>query len=297
MADAASFATEKAPLCSGPDPEPKLPTRFVVPKGAVDTHAHILGLPPRYSLSDARGYTAPEAPLSRYLAMLDATGMTHGVLVQASVHGTDNSLIKEALIAQKGKLKGIAVVPPEVDERGLEDLSNAGYVGCRFNVLFGGGVGFGAIDTLAQKVKPFGWHLQFLMDVREIAPIAKKLEQLPVPWVIDHMGHMPTSAGLKNPGFQTFLSLLKNSDGWVKMSGAFRQSVDGSPYRDTIPFAHALVAVRPDRLVWGSDWPHVAIKPPMPEIGELLDLFAEWIPDGDQRNRVLVDNANKLYGF
>ena len=153
MADAASFATEKAPLCSGPDPEPKLPTRFVVPKGAVDTHAHILGLPPRYSLSDARGYTAPEAPLSRYLAMLDATGMTHGVLVQASVHGTDNSLIKEALIAQKGKLKGIAVVPPEVDERGLEDLSNAGYVGCRFNVLFGGGVGFGAIDTLAQKSK------------------------------------------------------------------------------------------------------------------------------------------------
>jgi 2-pyrone-4,6-dicarboxylate lactonase len=297
MADAASFATEKAPLCSGPDSSPQGPTRFVVPVGAVDTHAHILGLPPKYPLSDARGYTAPEAPLSRYLAMLDATGMAYGVLVQASVHGTDNSLIKEALTAQKGRLRGIAVVAPDVSERELEDLSKAGYVGCRFNVLFGGGIGFDAIDTLAQKVKPFGWHLQFLMDVREIAPIAKKLENLPVPWVIDHMGHMPTSAGLNNPGFQTFLSLLRNSDGWVKMSGAFRQSVEGSLYRDTIPFAHALVAKRPERLVWGSDWPHVAIKPPMPKIGKILDLLVDWVPDADQRKRVLVDNAHKLYGF
>lgn len=297
MADAASFATERAPLCSGPDPNPGRPARFTVPAGAVDTHAHILGLPPKYPLSDFRAYTAPEAPLEKYLSMLNATGMAYGVLVQASVHGTDNSLIKEALIAQKGKLRGIAVVGPDVSERELEDLKNVGYVGCRFNVLFGGGIGFEAIDTLAKKVKPFGWHLQLLMDVREIAPISKKLENLLVPWVIDHMGHMPTSAGLNNPGFQTFLSLLRNSDGWVKMSGAFRQSVEGAPYRDTIPFAHALVKTRPDRLVWGSDWPHVAIKPPTPKIGELLDLLADWVSDAEQRKRILVDNAHKLYGF
>jgi 2-pyrone-4,6-dicarboxylate lactonase len=297
MADAASFATEKAPLCSGPDPNPQLPKRFVVPAGAVDTHAHILGLPPKYPLSDARAYTAPEAPLPRYLAMLEATGMQYGVLVQASVHGSDNNLIKDALIAQRGKLRGIAVIAPEINERELEDLNKAGYVGCRINVLFGGGIGFDAIDALARKVTSFGWHLQFLMDVREIAPIAKKLENLSVPWVVDHMGHMPTSAGLNNPGFQTFLSLLRNSNGWVKMSGAFRQSVEGAPYRDTIPFAHALIATRPDRLVWGSDWPHVAIKPPMPKIGELLDLLADWVPDADQRKRILVDNAHKLYGF
>jgi predicted TIM-barrel fold metal-dependent hydrolase len=133
-------------------------------------------LPPRYPLVDTRSYTAPEASPRAYLAMLKSTGMTHGVLVQPSVHGTDNSLIAETLRAEGGKLRGIAVVAPEVSERELEALNQAGYRGCRLNVLFGGGIGLAAIDTLAKKVTPFGWHLQFLIDVREIAPIAKKLE-------------------------------------------------------------------------------------------------------------------------
>jgi predicted TIM-barrel fold metal-dependent hydrolase len=254
-------------------------------------------LPPRYPLVDTRSYTAPEASPRAYLAMLKATGMTHGVLVQPSVHGTDNSLIAETLRAEGGKLRGIAVVAPEVSERELEALNQAGYRGCRLNVLFGGGIGLAAIDTLAKKVASFGWHLQFLIDVREIAPIAKKLEKLPVPWVVDHMGYVPAHEGVSNAGFRTLVSLLRDSDGWVKISGAFRLSSEGPPYRDTIPFAHALLDARPDRLVWGSDWPHVAVKPPMPKIGELLDLLADWVPDEGQRKRVLVDNAHKLYGF
>jgi predicted TIM-barrel fold metal-dependent hydrolase len=297
VADAAKFATARAPLCPGPDPDPGPPTRFKVPAGAVDCHAHIIGLPPRHPLVEERSYTAPEAPPSAYLAMLAATGMTHGVVVQPSVHGTDNSLIAETLRAQKGKLRGIAVVAPDVSERELESLNQAGYRGCRLNVLFGGGIGLHAIDTLARKVAPFGWHLQFLIDVREIAPIAKKLEKLPVPWVVDHMGYVPAREGVNNPGFRTLVSLLRDTDGWVKISGAFRLTGEGPPYRDTIPFAHALLAARPDRLVWGSDWPHVAIKPPIPKIGELLDLLADWVPDAEQRRRVLVDNAHSLYGF
>ena len=297
MSDAKSFATERAPLCSAPDPDPRGPTRYAVPPGAVDCHAHIIGLPPRYPLVDTRSYTAPEASPRAYLAMLKATGMMHGVLVQPSVHGTDNSLIAETLRAEGGRLRGIAVVAPEVSERELEALNQAGYRGCRLNVLFGGGIGLAAIDTLAKKVAPFGWHLQFLIDVREIAPIAKKLEKLPVPWVVDHMGYVPAHEGVSNAGFRTLVSLLRDSDGWVKISGAFRLSSEGPPYRDTIPFAHALLAARPDRLVWGSDWPHVALTPPMPKIGELLDLLADWVPDERQRQRVLVDNAHKLYGF
>jgi predicted TIM-barrel fold metal-dependent hydrolase len=297
VADAGSFATERAPLCSAPDPDPRGPTRYVVPPGAVDCHAHIIGLPPRYPLVDTRSYTAPEASPQAYLAMLAATGMTHGVLVQPSVHGTNNRLIAETLRAEKDKLRGIAVVAPEISERELEALNEAGYHGCRLNVLFGGGIGLEAIDTLAKKVAPFGWHLQFLIDVREIAPIAKKLETLAVPWVVDHMGYVPAHEGVSNAGFRTLVSMLRDSDGWVKISGAFRLSSEGPPYRDTIPFAHALLEARPDRLVWGSDWPHVAIKPPMPKIGELLDLLADWVPDAGQRNRVLVDNAHKLYGF
>jgi 2-pyrone-4,6-dicarboxylate lactonase len=297
VSDAAEFATDRAPLCSGPDPHPGPPTRFKVPPGAVDCHAHIIGLPPRYPFVDTRSYTAPEASARAYLAMLKATGMTHGVLVQPSVHGTDNSLIAETLRSEKGKLRGIAVVAPEVSERELAALNEAGYRGCRLNVLFGGGIGLAAIDTLAKKVAPFGWHLQFLIDVREIAPIAKKLEKLPVPWVVDHMGYVPAHEGVSNAGFRTLVSLLRDTDGWVKISGAFRLSSEGAPYRDTIPFAHALLEARPDRLVWGSDWPHVAIKPPTPKIGELLDLLADWVPDEGQRKRVLVDNAHKLYAF
>ncbi len=227
MSDAAEFATDRAPLCSGPDPHPGPPTRFKVPPGAVDCHAHIIGLPPRYPLVETRSYTAPEASPQAYLAMLKATGMTHGVLVQPSVHGTDNSLIAETLRAQKGKLRGIAVVAPEVSERELAALNEAGYRGCRLNVLFGGGIGLAAIDTLAKKVAPFGWHLQFLIDVREIAPIAKKLEKLPVPWVVDHMGYVPAHEGASNAGFRTLVSLLRDTDGWVKISGAFRLSSEG----------------------------------------------------------------------
>jgi len=297
VADAASFATDRAPLCPGPDPNPRGPARYAVPPGAADCHAHIIGLPPRYPLVDTRSYTAPEASPEAYLAMLKATGMTYGVLVQPATHGTDNRLILETLRAHPGKLKGIAVVAPEVSDRELAELNEAGYRGCRLNTLFGGGIGLGAIDTLAKKIAPFGWHLQFLMDVREIAPIAKKLEKLSVPWVIDHMGYVPAHEGPSNAGFRTMVSLLRDSDGWVKISGAFRLSTEGSPYRDTIPFAHALVSARADRLVWGSDWPHVAISPPMPKIGELLDLLADWVPDAEQRKRVLVDNARKLYGF
>jgi predicted TIM-barrel fold metal-dependent hydrolase len=297
MSEAASYATDRAPLCAGPDPHPRPARRFKVPAGAVDTHAHVIGLPPRYPLVTTRSYTAPEASPAAYLAMLDAVGMAHGVLVQVSVHGTDNGLLVEALGLGKGRLRGICVISPDVSDRELEQLAAAGVVGARLNVLFGGGIGFDAIDTLARRIRPFGWHLQFLMDVRDIAPIAGKLAKLPVPWVIDHMGHLPADAALKNDGFQTMLRLLHDTDGWVKLSGAYRVSVAGPPYADTIAMACALVEARPDRLVWGSDWPHVSHKGPMPNVGDLLDLLADWVRDPAVRDRILADNAHRLYGF
>ena len=297
MPDAKDFATPTAPVCAGPDPEISGPSRYEVPAGAVDTHAHVLGLPPRYPLEKDRGYTAPEATAAAYLSMLDKTGMAHGVLVQPSVHGTDNRLAEETIVANSKRLRGVAVVAPDISERELARLNNAGFRGCRFNTMFGGGIGLDAIGTLAKKIKPLGWHMQFLMDVRKIGEIADKLSSLPVPWVIDHMGYMPTNEGIENPGFHLLLSLLKDGNGWVKLSGAFRVSSAGAPYRDTIPFAHALVAARPDRMLWGSDWPHVAITPPMPKIGGLLDLFAEWVPDENTRKQIFVDNPHKLYGF
>jgi 2-pyrone-4,6-dicarboxylate lactonase len=282
--------------CPAPDPHPEGPTRYAVPPGAVDTHAHVIGLPPDFPLVADRSYTPPSAPAERYLAMLDGTGMANGVLVQVSVHGTDNRLMVETLRANRQRLRGIAVIPLGLPDAELAALKEAGVVGLRLNVLFGGGVGLDQVESYGALAREMGWHLQFLLDARALPTIAGRLSRLPVPLVFDHMGHMPTSAGIDHPGFQALLGLVADGN-WVKLSGAFRDSVTGPPYADTIPFARALNDAAPDRCLWGSDWPHVAAWDGPPRTRDLLDLMAEWVPDADRRRMVFVDNPRRLYGF
>jgi predicted TIM-barrel fold metal-dependent hydrolase len=256
----------------------------------------VIGLPPAYPFVQQRSYTPPEAPLESYLAMLDATGMTYGVLVQVSVHGSDNRMLLSALEAQPARLRGIAVTPPDTPEAALRKMHDAGVRGLRLNVLFGGGIGFDALSRYNDLCRDMGWHLQFLLDARQLPELDPKIRKLTVPFVVDHMGHMPTSAGTDDPGFKLLLDYVRDG-AWVKLSGAFRTSVDGAPYRDTIPFARALFEAAPTRCLWGSDWPHVARREPMPKIGELLDLVADWIPDEADRHRYFVMNPAALYGF
>ncbi|AWB21620.1 GntR family transcriptional regulator [Methylobacterium currus] len=282
--------------CPGPAPHPRGPTRFTVPAGAVDTHAHVIGLPPAHAFVATRSYTPPEATPEAYLGMLDATGMTHGVLIQVSVHGTDNRLMLETLRAHPRRLRGIAVIPLGLPEAELAALKEAGVVGLRLNVLYGGGVGFEAVEAYGALCREMGWHLQFLIDARALPPLAGRLSRLPVPFCIDHMGHFPTSCGVGDEGFHTLVSLVRDG-AWVKLSGAYRNSVAGPPYADTVPFARAIHAAAPERCVWGSDWPHVAHWGPMMNVGDLLDLLAEWVPDEADRHRVLVENPARLYGF
>jgi predicted TIM-barrel fold metal-dependent hydrolase len=284
------------PACPGPAPLQHRPTRYTVPKGAVDTHAHVIGLPPRYPFVESRSYTPPEATPAQYLAMLDATGMDHGVLVQVSVHGTDNSLMLETLAAHPRRLRGIAVIPPDLPARELAAMHEAGVRGLRLNILYGGGVGLEHLDRYAALAREMGWHLQFLVDAQDLVLLAPRLGRLPVPFVVDHWGHFPVSRGLRDEGFQTLLSLLRDG-GWVKLSGAYRNTVEGPPYADTTPFGQMLHAAAPDRCVWGSDWPHVSHWGPMMTVGALLDLLADWVPDEAARHRVLVENAHRLYGF
>ncbi|GJD61273.1 amidohydrolase family protein [Methylobacterium frigidaeris] len=282
--------------CPGPAPHPRGPTRFAVPAGAVDTHAHVIGLPPAYPFVATRSYTPPEATPAAYLGMLDATGMTHGVLIQVSVHGTDNRLMLETLRAHPRRLRGIAVIPLGLPEAELAALKEAGVVGLRLNVLYGGGVGFEAVEAYGALCREMGWHLQFLIDARSLPPLAGRLSRLPVPFCIDHMGHFPTSCGVEDEGFRTLVSLVRDG-AWVKLSGAYRNSVAGPPFADTVPFARALHDAGPERCVWGSDWPHVSHWGPMMNVGDLLDLLAEWVPDEADRHRVLVANPARLYGF
>ena len=281
------------PACPPPDSAPHGPTRFAVPHGAVDTHAHVIG-PPPYAAQ--RSYTPPEAPAAAYLAMLDDTGMTCGVLVQVSVHGTDNRLMLETMRAHPHRLRGIAVIPTDLPARDMAGLKDAGVVGLRLNVLYGGGVGFNHLERYAAICQDMGWHLQFLLDARTLPSLATRLGRLPVPFVVDHMGHFPTAEGVASEGFQSLLSLVRDG-AWVKLSGAYRNSGEERHYHDTTAFARALHEAAPDRCVWGSDWPHVAHHRPMMNVGDLLDLLADWVPSERARNGVLVDNAHRLYGF
>jgi 2-pyrone-4,6-dicarboxylate lactonase len=267
-----------------------------VPAGAVDTHAHVIGAPPAYPLVDDRSYTPPEASEAAYLAMLDATGMAKGVLVQVSVHGTDNRLLVETLRRHPDRLRGVAVIPLGLPDRDLRDLHEAGVRGLRLNVLFGGGIGLDALEAYGALAREMGWHLQFLLDARDLPPLAARIARLPVPAVIDHMGHVPVSVGLDDPGIQAMLGLVHDG-AWVKLSGAFRTSESGPPFRDTVPLAHALADAAPDRCLWGSDWPHVSLYERAPRIDGLLDLVADWIPDEERRRLFFVDNPRRLYGF
>ena len=282
--------------CPAPDPHPAGPTRYAVPAGAVDSHAHVIGRPPAHPFVENRSYTPPAAPAQAYLAMLDATGMAHGVLVQVSVHGTDNWLLLETLAANAERLRGIAVIPLGLPERDLRAMKDAGIVGLRLNVLYGGGIDFAAVEAYGALAREMGWHLQFLIDARSLPPLAQRLSRLPVPFVVDHMGHMPTAAGLSDPGFSTLVALVRDG-AWVKLSGAFRTSVAGAPYADTIPFARALNDAAPERCLWGSDWPHVAAWDGPPKLATLLDLIADWVPDEARRRRLFVENPRALYGF
>lgn len=287
---------QDAPACPGPDPEPRGPARFRVPAGAVDTHAHVIGLPPAYPFVEQRSYTPPAAPGTAYIRMLDQAGMTYGVLVQVSVHGSDNRLLLSTLRQHRERLRGIAVMPLGLPAAEYEQARDAGVVGLRLNVLYGGGIGFDALAEYGALARDMGWHLQFLIDARQLPPLAATIAALPVPYVVDHMGHFPTSVGTGDAGFQTLLGLVRDG-GWVKLSGAYRNSEDGLPYADTIPYARLLAEAAPDRCVWGSDWPHVSHWKPMMNVGDLLDTLYDWVPDDAARHRVLVENPHRLYGF
>ncbi|PRZ42220.1 putative TIM-barrel fold metal-dependent hydrolase [Antricoccus suffuscus] len=244
-----------------------------------------------------RSYTPPPATEADYLAMLDATGMGRGVLVQISVNGTDNSYMLTALRHNSDRLRGVAVVDPSIGASELADLHAAGVRGTRLNVLFGGGVGFDGMETLAAKVAPLGWHLQLLVDARQLPELMPRLTKLPVPVVIDHMGHMPADLGVDHPAFVSLLTLVRDHGGWVKLSGAYRIDPQAPTYPAASAFAAALVAAAPTRCVYGSDWPHVAPPYAMPDTGWMRNLIGDWIPDPEVRHLVLVDNPARLYDF
>jgi predicted TIM-barrel fold metal-dependent hydrolase len=285
-----------APPCAPPRLDVRKP-RLALPPKAVDCHCHVFGPRDKYPWAAARLYTPPPVYLEDYLAMLRTTGFERGVMVQTGLYGNDNSFIVDAIKANPGKLRGIALIGESVTDRALRDLAEAGVRGFRVNRTAKTGLAFDVARKLAERVKAFGWHVQFLLDVEDHPDLDSMLGSFPTEVVIDHMGRPDPNKGVNAPGFQALIRLLRSGRGWAKLSAPYRTSLREPPYDDMTPFAHALVAAAPDRLVWGSDWPHVLLEKTMPNDGDLVDQIAVWAPDEKTRRRILVDNAERLYGF
>lgn len=286
--------TSSLPRCAAPHPSPGSP-RSLAPPGAWDCHAHIFGPTERYPLHPTRSYDPAPASLMAYRNMLATLGIEHAVIVQPSIYGTNNSCTADALRASNGAWRGVAVVDAEVSARELRELHDIGFRGVRFNLLFLGGTALDQLEAIAGRIAPLGWHVQLLLDGRELPVLAGRLARLPVPFVIDHMGHFPAAEGIDSVAMRQLLSLLEGDRGWVKLSGPYRLTPHEHPYANTSPLARVLVEHAPHRLVWGSDWPHPSIPQTMPDDGPLFDLLSQWAPNAETRRRILVDNPRHLY--
>jgi predicted TIM-barrel fold metal-dependent hydrolase len=268
----------------------------------VDCHAHVFGPFDRYPLIDSAPYIPPALPARRYLKMLDRIGISRGVLVQPVVYGTNCGALLKALKSHPKRLRGVALLSSEVTDAELMKMDRCGVRGARFSRpppgYTAGAVGFDVLAVLAPKLVGLGWHAQIWAPCAELEPIVTRFAPLGLQLVVDHMAGIDAQRGIEDPHFQTLLRLLGNSQYnlWVKLI-PYRVSRRYPDYEDVAPFHRALVAANPDRVIWGSDWPHVHMQRDIPDEGHLLDLLYDWTADDDVCRRILVDNPARLYGF
>lgn len=291
------MSAERAPTLPAPDPNTRKPG-FKLPAGSCDCHAHVFGPQSRFPYLPNAAYIPRDAPPEDYARMLRTIGCERAVLVQPSVYGTDNSAMIYALRSGVFAFRGVAVVDENVSDRELEDMHAAGVRGVRINLAsVTPGLTLAQAPRLAARLKALGWHLQFFMELRKFPDAEEKLGSLDIDIVIDHFGRVRADEGVQAPAFKALLRLLARDNVWAKLMGPYFISDQAPHFADTTPFARAVVAAAPDRVVWGTDWPHPAAHDKMPNDGDLADLLLEWVPDEAQRRKVLVDNPARLYGF
>ena len=269
-----------------------------VPPRACDCHMHIFDR--RFAPSRHWRRTPPDAPVAAYRALQERLGTQRTVVVNPSTYGTDNACTLDALRAFGDAARGIAVVDVDIAESELRRMASLGVVGIRVNFVSPQSWGTTTnemLETLARRVAPLGWHVQVFMEGAQIIGAQHVLARLPTTLVIDHFGRVAQPAGVEDPAFDAIRRLLDSGRVWVKLSGAYMDSIDGAPlYSDVAAVARGFVEAAPERVVWGSDWPHTTATAPVDDAG-LIDLLARWAPDVRTRERILVDNPSKLYGF
>lgn len=284
----------------GPRPEASAPGAFTPPKLACDAHCHVFGPAKQFPFSPARTYTPPDSGIDAFQALQGQLGLSRAVFVQASCHGVDNSAMVNAIQRGGGRFSGVAMIDDTFSDGDLGHLHDNQVRGIRFNFVahLGGAPNIDMFWRLTNRVAPLGWHVVLHFDAKDLPAYSQLLDSMPVPYVIDHMARVPATDGVEQVAFQHLLALLDRDERcWVKISCAERLTEGRvAPFDDVIPFAQALVACAPDRILWGTDWPHPNLAV-MPDEGQLLDLLAEFVPDETTRNQILVDNPQVLYEF
>jgi predicted TIM-barrel fold metal-dependent hydrolase len=275
---------------------------LTLPRGSIDTHVHVFEK--RYKLSAGRGYNPPDSTLADLKKLHATLGIDRVVFTQPSVYGTDNSAILDGMAALNaetpGRARCVVAIGMDTSEDELARLDALGARGVRLNTDNKGGmpIGLSEIATLGAKIAPFGWHIEFLFPGKDIVELMPVFTGLEVPMSIGHFAYQPATAGVAAPGFQALLALMRQGNTWMKISGANRVSeTDLPPYDDVKPMAEALVEAAPDRIMWGTDWPHPNKYVANPNDGDLVDAFGDWIGDATMRRRIMVDNPAKLYRF
>jgi predicted TIM-barrel fold metal-dependent hydrolase len=287
---------------------------FDIPPGACDSHVHVFD--PRFPLAERRVYTPPPATVDDLLELQRALRLERVVLVQPSVYGTDNSAHLDALRRLGSRARGVMVIGKDTTQNQLDEMAGIGVRGVRLNLetttagAFDASAAKAVLDNAIEKLRERNWHIQIYTRLHILTALKDQLAQLPFPVVIDHFGRAAATEGPDQPHFDTVLDLVKTGRAYVKISASHRMEKVSDLYPDVTSLAQALVAANPDRVLWGTDWPHVnsdygrkhgatAIAPPFPiDNGAVLNnLAAKWVPDPTVRRKILVDNPARLYGF
>jgi predicted TIM-barrel fold metal-dependent hydrolase len=293
--------------------QPATPVNFEVPAGACDCHTHIHPDPAKFPFYDKRVYTPELASPEEMSALHKALHMERVVIVTPSIYGPDNSPTLFGMKARGATARGVAVIDDKTSDAELATMGEAGIRGIRLNLATGGvsdpNVGRQRFQAAVERMKARGWHIQLFTSLAMITAIKELVATAPMPIVFDHFGGAQAALGVDQPGFADLVELVKSGKAYVKISGAYRASKLGPDYSDAAPLAKALIAANPDRIVWGTDWPHPdSVTPPGKQItdvtplfqiddGRLLNQLPVWAADAGIRKKILVDNPAKLYGF
>jgi predicted TIM-barrel fold metal-dependent hydrolase len=310
-----SAAALQTGIAAAAMPSERSAPNFEVPRGATDCHVHVFGDPAKFPFAEKRIYTPPGASIDELLQLQKSLQLDRVVVVQPSVYAADNSCTVDAVRSMGARARGVAVIDKSTSAAAIDDMATAGIRGVRLNLetntagKFDPDAAKALLDTTAKQIGARGWHVQFYTRLTTIAALKDHFAQLPFPLVFDHFGRAAAAQGPSQPGFDALLDLVKSGHAYVKISGAYRCSEKAPDYADVMPLAQALVKANPDRIVWGTDWPHpnsdagrgkplTEITAPFPiDDGLLFNQLAKWVPDASLRKKILVDNPARLYGF